>query len=66
VHQRPVRPGDYLGEIALVSGGPRTATAVASKPTRVFTLPETAFTALLHEQHRLEDRIVTTVADRMR
>ena len=31
----------------------------------VFMLPETAFTALLHEQHRLEDRILTTVADRM-
>jgi inner membrane transporter RhtA len=58
--------GDYLGEIALVSGGPRTATAVASKPTRLFVLPEPAFMALLIRQHRLEDRILTTVADRMR
>jgi inner membrane transporter RhtA len=63
---RHLGPGDYLGEIALVSGGLRTATAVATAPTRLFALPETAFTVLLQEQHRLEDRILTTVADRMR
>ena len=58
--------GDYLGEIALLSGGPRTATAVASQPTEVFVLPEASFTSLLLRQPRLEDRILTTVADRMR
>jgi len=63
---RHLGQGDYLGEIALVSGGPRTATAVASRETRLFVLPEAAFTALLLQQHRLEDRILTTVADRMR
>jgi inner membrane transporter RhtA len=63
---RHLGQGDYLGEIALVSGGPRTATAVASKPTRLFVLPEPAFTALLLQQHRIEDRVLTTVADRMR
>jgi hypothetical protein len=63
---RHLGEGDYLGEIALVSGGPRTATAIASKTTRLFVLPGAAFTALLHQQHRLEDRILTTVADRMR
>jgi hypothetical protein len=63
---RHLGQGDHLGEIALVSGGPRTATAVASKPTRLFVLQEPAFSALLVQQHRLEDRILTTVADRMR
>jgi inner membrane transporter RhtA len=69
VDDRDVRhlgQGDYLGEIALISGGSRTATAVALKPTRLFVLPEAAFTALLVRQPRLEDRILTTVADRMR
>jgi inner membrane transporter RhtA len=66
---RPVRhlgPGDYLGEIALVSGGPRTATAVTSTPSRLYVLQEVAFNALLLRQPRLEDRILTTVAERVR
>jgi CRP-like cAMP-binding protein len=49
--------GDYLGEIALVSGGPRTATAVTSTPSRLYVLQEVAFNALLLRQPRLEDRI---------
>lgn len=63
---RRLGPGDYLGEIALVFGGTRTATAVASEPSRLYVLAEAAFTALLRKQPRLEDRILTTVADRMR
>lgn len=63
---RRLGPGEYLGEIALVFGGARTATAVATKPSRLYVLGEAAFTALLRRQPRLEDRILTTVADRMR
>jgi inner membrane transporter RhtA len=63
---RRLGPGDYLGEIALVFGGTRTATAVASKPSRLYVLGETAFTALLRRQPRIEDKILTTVTERMR
>jgi CRP-like cAMP-binding protein len=66
---RPIRrlgPGDYLGEIALVFGGRRTATAVATKPSRLYVLDEAPFTALLRKQPRIEDKILTTVTERMR
>jgi hypothetical protein len=63
---RRLGPGDYLGEIALVFGGKRTATAVAAKPTRLYVLGEEAFTAMIRKQPRIEDKILTTVTERMR
>ena len=30
--------GDFLGEIALIDGGPRTATAIAAEPCRLLVL----------------------------
>ena len=35
--------GDFLGEIALISGGPRTATVTTTSTTRVLVLTGTAF-----------------------
>jgi inner membrane transporter RhtA len=63
---RRLGPGDYLGEIALVFGGKRTATAVAAKPTKLYVLGEDAFTALIRKHPRIEDKILTTVTERMR
>ena len=63
---RRLGPGDYLGEIALVFGGKRTATAIAAKPAKLYVLGEEAFTALLRKQPRIEDKILTTVTERMR
>src|SRR6266568_4625129 len=36
-------PGDFLGEIALISGAPRTATVATSSPTRILVLTDRAF-----------------------
>ena len=63
---RRLGPGDYLGEIALVFGGQRTATATTSKPSRLYVLAEREFTALLKRQPRIEDKILTSVSERMR
>jgi inner membrane transporter RhtA len=63
---RRLGPGDYLGEIALVFGGKRTATATAEKASRLYVLGEAAFTALLRKQPRIEDKILTSVSERMR
>jgi inner membrane transporter RhtA len=63
---RRLGPGDYLGEIALVFGGNRTATATASSPTHLYVLGESSFMALLKSQPRIEDKILTSVSDRMR
>jgi CRP-like cAMP-binding protein len=63
---RRLGPGDYLGEIALMFGGKRTATAIAAGPTKLYVLGESAFTSLLRKQPRIEDKILTTVTERMR
>lgn len=44
-----LKPGDFLGEIALISDEPRTATIVAAEPTMLFTLISTDFQFVLHE-----------------
>ncbi len=49
-------PGQALGEIALVDGGPHSADVVALAPTRTFSLSHTAFWAFCeeHPQHGVQ------------
>ena len=63
---RRLGPGDYLGEIALVFGGTRTATAVAAAPSHLFVLHKDAFDRMVKSQPRIEDKILATVSERMR
>ena len=63
---RQLGPGDYLGEIAILFGGTRTATATVTEPATVFVLGKAEFLALLSEQPRIEDKILATVSERMR
>lgn len=63
---RRLGPGDYLGEIALVFGGTRTATAVAAAPSHLFVLHKDAFDRMIKSQPRIEDKILATVSERMR
>jgi CPA1 family monovalent cation:H+ antiporter len=63
---RQLGPGDYLGEIAILFGGTRTATATVAEPATVFVLGKADFLTLLTEQPRIEDKILATVSERMR
>ncbi|GAC1321395.1 MAG: hypothetical protein NVSMB12_21550 [Acidimicrobiales bacterium] len=40
-------PGAFIGEMALLSGKPRSATVTAMTPMRLLTIPVNAFVALL-------------------
>ena len=56
---RPVHelgPGDFLGEISLIDGGPRTATVRATSPIRALVIGREDFATLLerHPSVRLE------------
>lgn len=44
-----LKAGDFLGEIALISDEPRTASVVAAEPTLLFTLIAEDFKFVLHE-----------------
>jgi inner membrane transporter RhtA len=63
---RRLGPGDFLGEIALVFGGTRTATATVEEPADLFVVDKNNFLAMLKQQPRIEDKILTTVSERMR
>lgn len=65
-HLRSLSDGDFLGEIALLFGGRRTATAVASVAGTLFALPKASFLTLLEEHPDIEDKILGTVSERMR
>ena len=57
--------GDFLGEIALVTGGPRTATVTTVRPTRVLVITAQAFRRLLRTKAGLGLRILEAMAVRL-
>ncbi len=63
---RTLGPGDFLGEIAILFNGIRTATAVASEPGSLLVLPKADFLELLAANTSIEDKILTTASERLR
>ena len=65
-HLRTLRAGDYLGEIALIDGGPRTATARTTQPSRLLMLNHREFHSLLDRFPKIQLAVLNTLADRVR
>jgi len=61
-----LRDGDFLGEIALLDGGPRTATAVTETPSRLLVMNNRRFWQLLDEAPQLREPILNEVGRRLR
>ena len=59
-------PGDYLGEIALIDHGPRTATAMVETEARLLVLASREFHSMLASDPRIENKILRTLAARVR
>jgi len=59
-------PGDYLGEIALLSEGPRTATAVTEGPAKLLVITHRGFNSLLDASPGIRAAILQGVASRLR
>jgi CRP/FNR family transcriptional regulator, cyclic AMP receptor protein len=57
--------GSFVGEIALLSRSPRTATVVAATPLRVLTISGRDFVALLDTMPELWLKVARTLADRV-
>ena len=57
--------GSFVGEIALLSRSPRTATVIAATPLRVLTISGRDFVALLDAMPELWLKVARTLADRV-
>ncbi|MGE5691811.1 MAG: cyclic nucleotide-binding domain-containing protein [Pseudomonadota bacterium] len=62
---RSLGPGDFFGEIALVSSKPRTATVTATSPVRALVITERSFKRLLEEQPAIGAKVMRALAERV-
>ena len=63
---RDLGPGDFLGEISLVDGRPRTATAVAVGPVNAIVIERPAFLELMDRFGAVRLGILMALSDRIR
>ena len=59
-------PGDFFGEVAVLDGGPRTATVVAETDMEVLVFDRGEFVLLLERSSELGRRMVKVLARRLR
>ena len=58
-------PGDFVGEIALVSGKPRTATVRTRGPARVLVVTASGFRTLMRDVPSIKDKVLAAVTARI-
>jgi len=58
-------PGDFFGEISLVTRQPRTATVVASSPVRALVITDRSFRTLLQNQPEIQGKVMSALAARL-
>lgn len=61
-----LRRGDFLGELALLDGAPRSASAIALEPTETLTLPRDQFRSLVAGEPAIRDALLASVATELR
>ena len=57
--------GDFIGEIALVTQAPRTATVTAKTPVRALVVTGRDFRGLLRETPQIQMKVLQALADRL-
>jgi len=58
-------PGSFFGELALLAGGPRSATITAETPMELLVLDRTDFTTLVRVEPYVAVKIMTSLAARL-
>ncbi len=58
-------PGDWLGEIALLTKAPRTATVTATSPLRTLVITDRDFRQLVGDVPSIAMKVLTCVAERL-
>lgn len=61
-----VGPGGLFGEMALIDGGPRSASAVASKATELVVIDQETFARLTREVPDFAIKVMQLLAQRLR
>ena len=64
-HSR-IGPGSFFGEIALLDGGPRSATVIASTDVDTFSIPSWSFRTILESQPHLTLKLLEMLCGRIR
>lgn len=59
-------PGEFVGEISLLDGGPRTASVVADSPVVAIRLFKSSFDKLVTQEPKVATKILAVVARRLR
>jgi CRP-like cAMP-binding protein len=63
---RTMGPGEFLGEIAMIDGGPRSATATTTSPSRLLVLSRREFHTLLDDHADVRLCVLEALAERVR
>jgi CRP/FNR family transcriptional regulator, cyclic AMP receptor protein len=58
-------PGDFFGEISLVTRRPRTATVTATTPVRALVITDRSFRTLLEHQPDIQGKVMSALAARL-
>jgi len=61
-----LRSGDVFGELALLDGAPRSATATAIEPTETLVLPRAQFRDLIATEPAVRDALLASIAGELR
>jgi len=61
-----LHPGAFFGEMSLLDGGPRSATAVSDTPVRLLVIDRANFSRLQREVPELTQTLLVTLSQRVR
>jgi CRP/FNR family transcriptional regulator, cyclic AMP receptor protein len=61
-----LRRGDFLGELALLDGAPRSASAIALEPTVALALPRDQFRSLVASEPAIRDALLAALSGELR
>jgi CRP-like cAMP-binding protein len=60
-----IGPGDFIGEMALISGGPRNATVRTTSDSALLVLTTQQFWALLDQAPEIKSSVLRALGDRL-